>query len=610
MTIASSPASLPDAASPLPRDVRAFIVLLAVLQGGLLYLADTGLRNGWWPFSELGGRVCWYTLVLAVPTLMSLSVARLGDRRFWLQAAVVAGLFLLLAAWAAWSASGAPGLRSAQVLGPFGITVGIGLFVALPWLQCRLMHGSWRAPYAELVEHAWQNALTLLLAAMFTGICWAVLHLWAALFELVNIDLFRRILRERPVIYLATGIMVGLGILIGRTQHRPVQVARLILFAVFKGLLPLLAFIALLFVAVLPFTGLEPLWRTRSAASILICLLALLVLFVNAVYQDGQGGRPYPPLLRRLVEGGLLALPVFAVLALYALWLRVAQYGWTTDRFWAVLIALVLSGHAFGYAWAVLRGRSEGWLAPVAGVNKALSWGVIVLAVLVNSPLLDPLRLAAASQSERLRAGTAEQQERDYLRDLEVLRFDLGRQGYRAAEALRDQPPFAGDAHRLAVLERVLQRRVRYEGARSAVDLADSAVKDVAEARALIRLAENAAQADEAWLEALLNTDHQPALACLQADSRCVLLTPDLDGDGDAEHLLCDTGRNRVVQCSLWARAGAAWQLAGRAQWHGDTAEVTAALEAGSLDVQRRRWPDLEAAGRGARLDELPRRPR
>ncbi|THF56920.1 DUF4153 domain-containing protein [Pseudothauera rhizosphaerae] len=602
--LAPSSTSSPDAGTALSRDVRGFIVLLAVLQGGLLYLAETGLRHAWWPFSELGGRVCWYTLVLAVPTLMSLSVERLDDRRFWQQAAAVAALFLLLAAWAAWSATGAPGLRSASVLGPFGVTAGIGLFVALPWLQCRLTHGNWRAPYAELVEHAWQNALTLLLAAAFTGICWAVLHLWAALFELVNIDLFRRILRERPVIYLATGTMVGLGILIGRTQRRPVQVARLILFAVFKGLLPLLAFIALLFVAVLPFTGLEPLWRTRSAASILICLLALLVLFVNAVYQDGRGGRPYPAFLRRLVEGGLLALPVFAALALYALWLRVAQYGWTTDRFWAVLIALVLSGHALGYAWAVLRGRGEGWLAPLAGVNRVLSWVVVALAVLVNSPLLDPLRLAAASQSARLQAGPAGQDERVYLRDLEVLRFDLGRRGYRAAEALREQPPFAGDAQRLAVLERILQRRERYEGARPVEELARSAVKTPAEARALIQLADGAAPADEAWLEALLKTDGQATLACLQADSRCVLLTPDLDGDGSAEHLLCDVGRRYGVYCTLWAHTGAGWEPAGRAQWHGREAEVAAALQAGSLGVRHRRWPDLEAAGRGARLDD------
>src|SRR5690606_34570597 len=38
-----------SAAAPLPRNERAFIVLLAVLQGGLMYLAEKGHDLGWWP---------------------------------------------------------------------------------------------------------------------------------------------------------------------------------------------------------------------------------------------------------------------------------------------------------------------------------------------------------------------------------------------------------------------------------------------------------------------------------------------------------------------------------------------------------------------------------
>src|SRR5690606_9668335 len=202
----------------LPRQTRAFIVLTALLQGGLMYLAQQGSERGWWPLAGLGGRVCWYTLVLTVPTALVLVVQRLGDRRLWRYAGALATVFLALAAWAGWNATGAPGLRSGQVLGPFGTALALGLFVALPWLQCRLAHASWRAPYPELFEHAWQNALTLALAAMFTGICWAVLHLWGQLFVLVDVHVFRDLFGEDPFIYLATGTMAGLGILIGRTQ--------------------------------------------------------------------------------------------------------------------------------------------------------------------------------------------------------------------------------------------------------------------------------------------------------------------------------------------------------------------------------------------------------
>src|SRR5690606_12590707 len=388
----------------LPRNERAMIVLLAVLQGGLLYLAERGHEAGWWIFSELSGRVCWYTLVLAVPTLMSLSLVRLRDARFWQHAAGAAAVFAGLAAWAAWNATGGPGIQSNAVLWPFSVSVAIGLFVVLPWLQCRLATGHWRAPYPCLFEHAWQNALTLALAGLFTGICWMVLWLWGALFSLVEITFFRELFREDAFVYLATGAMAGLGVLIGRTQHRPVRVARQVLFAIFTGLLPLLAFIAVLFVASLPFTGLAPLWEMRSAATTLVTVIALLVAFTNAVLQDGEGERPYPAWLRRLVDAGLVLLPVYALLALYALWLRVGQHGWTPDRVWATLLVVVASGHAVGYALAALRPR-DGWLAAVRPVNRVMSLVAIAVVVLANTPLLDPHRIAVSSQLARLADG-------------------------------------------------------------------------------------------------------------------------------------------------------------------------------------------------------------
>jgi hypothetical protein len=365
-----------ETAPDLPRQSRAFIVLVALLQGALLYLAQRGADAGWWPFAALGGRVCWYTLVLTVPTLTLLSVRRLSEWRLWQHLIALALLVAALSAWAAWSATGAPGLRSANVLVPFGMAIALGMFVLLPWLQCRLQHGHWLAPYRELFEHAWQNALTLALAWLFVGICWLVLWLWGALFALVKLEFFRALFRQSAFVYLATGSMFGLGLLIGRTQQRAVQVMRQILFAICTGLLPLLAFVAVLFALSLPFTGLQPLWETRAAAKILIALVAALVLFVNAVYQDGSATAPYPQWLRRLIDAGLLSLSLYALLALYALWLRIDQYGWSAERFSGVLVAVVACGYAFGYAWAVLRPDGR-WLRPLAPVNRVMSWVVI-----------------------------------------------------------------------------------------------------------------------------------------------------------------------------------------------------------------------------------------
>lgn len=594
-------ASPSDAAHPpLPQPTRAFIVLIALLQGLLLYLAQQGAEHRWWPFDQLNGRIYWYTLVLSVPTVMSLTVQRLNDARFWQHAIALSTAFGLLAAWAAWSVGGAPGIESSAVLSPFATTLAIALFIATPYLQCRLQHGRWRAPYAELFEHAWQNALTLALALLFVGICWGVLELWGRLFKLIGIDGFDWLFDRDYFIYPATGLMAGLGVLIGRTQQRPVQVARQIMFAIFKGLLPLLSAIAVLFVVTLPFTGLEALWKTRSAASILMSVIALLVLFVNAVYQDGEGERPYPAWLRRIVEAALIVSPIYAVLGLYALWLRIAQYGWTSDRFWAVLLAILLTGYAFGYAYSALRSRTN-WLRPLAPVNVGLSWIAIALAVIANSPVLDPHRLIVNDQLARLHDGRTAP---DKL-DLNHLRFTTGRRGYEALQALRQDPLFASQPTQLERLQQALNRKGRWSRWRSDDDLRQTALASVDQLRGVIRVAPGVETPEPAFWQALLNGPlayHE----CNQPDSRCVLLTPDLDGDGSKERLLCSLGDNWGVPCRLYAMQNGRWAIAGKTRFSVESKDIEAALLQGRLETKRQRWAELEVNGKRGVIDGSP----
>jgi len=581
-------------AEELPQPTRSFIVLAALLQGGLLYLAQKGSGEGWWLFAALSGRIWWYTLVLSVPSAVILTVVELRDARFWRHVALLTVVFLALAAWAVWNATGAPGIRSWQVLAPFGISTAIGLFVALPWWQGRLAQAGGRVPYEVLFERAWQNALTLLVAALFTGICWAVLWLWAGLFDLVDIRFFRELFREDAFVHLATGAMVGFGILLGRTQQRPVQVARQILFAVFKGLLPLLAFIALIFAASLPFTGLAPLWQTRSAAATLVSLIAVVVVFANAVVQDGTGERPYPRWLRRVVEAGLLVLPLYAVLALTAMALRIAQYGWTPDRFWASVLVVVAALHAFGHAWAVLRWRGPAsWLPRLPAVNRTLSWVVIALAVLINSPLLDPYRLSASSQSARIRAGLPQVVQND----LDELRFDTGRRGYEALRALREDPALRGKADALAAIDRTLARTRRWGDYGNPHERERDRLRDVAQLRQLIVVAPGSGDIDAAWWQALSGGRVQGG-NCTLRGADCVLLQRDLDGDGRGELLLCDIDAARMALCRLhvwdqgqWRDAGQAGFFAGgqRADWPAQLA----ALRQGRIELHARRWPDI-----------------
>lgn len=594
------------AETPLSRPTRAFIVLTALLQGLLLYLAQTG------QYLNIGVAIGWYSLVLGLPTAMMLSVTAVSDRQFWLHSAALGALVAALAAGAAWHAGGAPDLRLGGVVAPFGLSLAALLFIALPWLQCRLAHGRWHAPYAELSGHAWQNALTLALAVFFTGICWAVLLLWAGLFELVKIRFFSTLFGEKGFYYLATGTMAGLGVLIGRTQQRAVRVVQQIVFAICTGLLPLLAFVALLFVCSLPFTGLQALWQTRSAAALLLSLMALLVLFANAVFRDGSAPPPWPRWLRLLVDAALLSLPLYAALALYALLLRVGQHGWTVERFWGVLAALIAAAHALGYAWATLRQRGQGWLPLLPRINAGLSLAVMAVLLLANSPLLDPYRISSASQLRRLDAGRISAAELD----LDYLRFHNGRRGYQSLQALRGHPAFAGDATQRQRLESVLLRKSPYESD------ANLPLRDEALMRQQISIAPaGSAAPDAGWWQALLDSQ-LPSGNCLHAGQQCVAIVRDLDGDGLDDALLCQlpASAHSSALCHLHAKdaADGPWKnqgilylsaasLSKSPQQHQEAAAAFHdALRAGAIAQHPQRWPNISVGDTAPRQINTP----
>ena len=522
---------------------------------------------------------------------MTLSVLHLADRRLWQHAALVSMGLAPQMIWAAWSATGAPGLQSAAVLGPYGFTTTLALFIALPFMQCRLQYGRWCTPYADLFGHAWQNALTLLLTLLFVGICWGVLTLWGSLFHLIGIDFFRDLFRERPFAYLATGGMAGLGILIGRTQHQPIRLALRIALAIFTGLLPVLAAVALLFALSLPFTGLAPLWNTRSATVILMTLVALIMGFANAVYQDGSQPPPYPRWLLRLVDAGILSLPLHAGVGCYALYLRIQQHGWTADRYWAALASGVLAAYAIGYAIAVVR-RHGGWLASLPRVNVVLALTVIALIAASNSLLLDPHRIGVSDQISRWQGGRIDAKNLD----LEYLRFDSGIRGYRAVQSLRTDPRVVADAELARRLDKVIERRTRYSWT-PPQERRRNAISDIDQLAGLIVPAANSPAPAGELLQAMLARDAAEA-ECRHPGDDCVHIARDLDGDGIVDALICSLDTDQA-RCELWDRSGGNWKIAGRFDWccSGDAATAIRALRAGDIALERRRWPELRAGG-------------
>jgi hypothetical protein len=340
--------------------------------------------------------------------------------------------------------------------------------------------------------------------------------------------------------------------------------------------MPLMALIAVGFLAALPFTGLTPLWDTRSAASVLLAAAAALIVLINAAYQDGAADTRVPKVLAWAGRGAAIAITPMIALAAYAVGLRVLQYGWTPDRIVALACVLVGACYALGYlAAAVRRGA---WLQLLEWTNVRTA--VVVLAVIAAlfSPLLDPARISTANQVRRLESGQTPVARFDF----NFLRFDAGRFGADALKRLsRSRTPAIAEAARTALL-----RKNRFAPPQVSPETRLARITAYPVGRVVPRS-----------LVAQIWTDRQPTGGCLTWQTHCDAYFADLDGDGREEVLLGADHKlwaYRLDDNGVWTEVGT---------MSGLDCPTMAALRRGEAKPAAPVWRDLEAAGRRLHLN-------
>ena len=390
---------------------KPFLLLIALLQGiALLWLHNAG-KYSFWPSGEPRWEIGLYTLVITGPVMLLLSLDRQNRRSI----AVLAGVFTLVVASLGYylGLQARPlvydGLKPSIVV--FVLTIGIASFKTLMYIQ--QYTGDGRISYSSLFRYSWRNFLTLGFAILFTLVFWGILTLWGALFEIIHIDFFSFLFKRAWFLYPALALANGLGIIIFRNLSGVIDTITRLQQALMLFLLPVLVLIAILFLFFLPFTGTGPLWETGAGSLMILWLQALMLFFVNGVYQDDPGARPYPVVMHRFICLGVALLPVYSAISCYGLYLRVEQYGWTIDRCWAVLIWGALAMFVLGYLWGIVMRRDQ-WINTLGTVNISMGLVVLLLMLLVNSPLLDFRKITLASQLARLESGAVQPDAFDY----------------------------------------------------------------------------------------------------------------------------------------------------------------------------------------------------
>jgi len=508
-------------------------VALGLAQGAALYLLyDAFEAKSWLPTEGL----LFASLVLTAVFVPTLAVAGLGNLRLrtfaiWIGAAIV--LVAALGAYdifhdpvGAGTSSPPRNLPSA----PLWLAAAAGLFIAHALVVSGDADRAYIAKYPRYFDVAWKHAVQAVLAVAFVGALWAVLALGAALFELIKINFLADLLSKRWFSIPVSTLAFILGIHLTDVHAAVVRGVRTLKLTLLSWLLPLITLITVGFLVALLFTGLDPLWSTHRATSLVLLTAAALILLLNAAYQDGEGEHRVAGVLRYVGIGAALALTPLVVIAAYGVMLRVGQYGWTPERIVATACVVVAACYAVGYGIAV---AARPWLRWIEATNVIAA--IVILAVILSlfSPIADPIRIAVADQVARLEAGRTPVDQFDFA----FLRFRGGRYGLEALGRLRDSPgePGTEDARIAGWAISALSWAVPGDARRPA-----NGATPASRAADITVAYPNGQSLPPAFLQQDWNAlpDQWGHPLCLTTNKKCDAVMLDVDGDGTSEILV------------------------------------------------------------------------
>ena len=558
-----------DKSTQLPSKL---MILISLLQGlGLLYLHQA-IELHYWPHGQPEWLFAFYSVMFIWPIMLLLGLDQNNGRamvKVTLPFALVSGL---LGYYVGHQVTPIEHIRFNVLLFSFVLTMVIATFKALMYSQ-QWARGE-RVTYSALFLWSWRNFLTLSLAMLFAGSFWLLLMLWAALFKAINIDFFSDLFEQRWFYYPAIALANGFAIIIFRKLTHIIDTITRLQQALIKFLLVLLSLVSLLFLGALPFTGLEPLWES-GGSSLILWMQALILFFVNAVYQDEPDNWPYSVWLHRFIYICIAILPVYSVISFYGLSLRIDQYGWSLSRFWAYLIWFLLALFAIGYLWGIAKYRDR-WTHQLSRTNVAIGLVVLVAMLSVNSPLLDFRKMVVADQLQRLADNKVTVE--DF--DLSYFRNHLARPGYEGLQTLKAQ---YGEAHP-GLLVRINALYANGNNERP------SSTRDEFIA-AITLLSDNP---PETLLTAIYKQETKNHWN-LQQTQQYFLQALDLDKDGDQEYLWIEKKPEQTV-IKLFFQQDKQWKssyLGSFRKENNDIDQFYQALLAGEIKVAPSRWNDV-----------------
>jgi hypothetical protein len=284
--------------------------------------------------------------------------------------------------------------------------------------------------YPALFLESWSIVVRYAAAWAFVGLVWLVVFLSHEVLKIVGVTVIGDLLEHIVVPMVLTGAVLGFGLAV--VHELAEMLSPQLLLRLFRLLLPVVLAVMLVFLVALPFRGLDGLFQGLSPALLLLAMVGGGVGLVSVAIDRSDAEAAQSAVLRRAAQGMALILPLLAALALWAIWLRVGQHGWTPERLFIALVGGLGLGYGLIYAAAVLRGA--GWMERIRRGNLGMALAVIALAALWLTPILNAEAISARSQVARFEAG------KTAAADLDIYALQRwGKPGAAALAALEDR---------------------------------------------------------------------------------------------------------------------------------------------------------------------------
>jgi hypothetical protein len=378
------------------------------------------------------------------------------ERREFLRSALFAAGIAALLALATYALLSAGRNEARLVAWPrfFWFAAGLPLtFYLMTALSKAALHRT-PPPYSCVFVEGLTLPIILKGAALVSLLAFVLVYAAAWLTKTLEIEALHRVFQEPWFMFPFAGAVLGFSIGTMRGLHSVLGALRYMLLLGARVAMPVVAALSLAFAASFVLNGPAAVFAAPSPATLNLALALIAMLVFNGVYQNGEG-EPPPAWLRLSALISLLALPLYAGFAGWALWLRIEQYGLTPARIAGLAVASLVMLYAILCVASLvteLNWRGKRWMPLIGPVNTlmAMLWVAAMLAL--ATPLLNPWEISARNQERRL----AEARVAPAAFDYGYLRFRLGRYGDAALDRL-----FALETHPQSAEIRAGVARVR-----------------------------------------------------------------------------------------------------------------------------------------------------